>query len=364
MTQQIFSIIRIAVAALLALSMSGCLGLVPSPFRPSPGPKMQPQVRDLTEAFDVVCRNYRLGPDDVLQLNYQTEWNIPAGSYRLDSLDVVDVYFPLLPKEERSLDSLTIRPDGMISVPGIGDVKASGLSPEQLARDIERRLRDADIFREGGGESGRAAKRYQLCTVSVRSFNQKVNELVKSLTTLTSGQQSQVTVKPDGTIDLPLIQDRILAAGHTIQEVEKTVNRLYRERVLKHVVASVSLFQAKSRNVYVLGQVKAPGAYGIRQPITAVHALALAGGQLDDTADLTSVILISTDAYGKPIARRLDVKKMFDVGDMSSSILVKPFDVIFVPRTYVADLRLFMTQYFQSLSDVATFLSNLKTAGQ
>ena len=303
-------------------------------------------MQDLAEAFDVVCRNYRLGPDDVLQLIFQTEWNIPAGSYKLDSLDVIDVFFPLLPQDERRLDGLTIRPDGMISVPGIGDVQAAGLSPEQLARDIERRLREADIFREGG-ESGHSAKKYQLCTVSVSKFYQKVSELVKSLTTLTSGQQSQLTVKPDGTIDLPLIQDRILAAGHTVQEVEKTVNRIYREGVLKHVVASVSLNQAKARNVYILGQVKNPGAYSIRQPITAVHALALAGGPLEDTADMTSVILISKDVYGKPIGRRLDIKKMFDVGDMSSAILVKSFDVIYVPRTYVADLRLFMTQYIR-----------------
>ncbi|MEW6349291.1 MAG: polysaccharide biosynthesis/export family protein [Thermodesulfobacteriota bacterium] len=342
-------------ALLLVISLSGCIGLVPSPFRPSPGPKQGPHVHDLAEAFDVVCRNYRLGPDDVLQLNYQTEWNIPAGSYKLDSLDVVDVYFPLLPQEERRLESLIIRPDGMISVPGIGDVKAAGLSPEQLAKDIERRLRDADIFREGG-EPGRARKRYQLCTVSVRQFYQKVNELVKSLTTLTSGQQSQVVVKPDGTIDLPLLRDRVLAAGHTVREVENTVNRLYRDRVFKHVVASIALAQAKSRKVYVLGQVKNPGAYELRQPITAVHAIALAGGHSEDTADLTSVILISKDAYGKPIGRRLDLKKMFDVGDMSSAILVKPYDVIFVPRTYVGDLRLFMSQYFASAADVVKFL--------
>ena len=72
------------------------------------------------------------------------------------------------------------------------------------------------------------------------------------------------------------------------------------------------------------------------------------------------MILISKDTYGKPIGRRLDIKKMFDVGDMSSAILVKPFDVVYVPRTYVADVRLFMTQYFASVADVATFLVNVR----
>ena len=250
MTQRIAHIFRIGLVALLAVWVSGCIGLVLPPFRPSPGPKIGPQMQDLAEAFDVVCRNYRLGPDDVLQLIFQTEWNIPAGSYKLDSLDVIDVFFPLLPPDERRLDGLTIRPDGMISVPGIGDVKAAGLSPEQLARDIERRLREADIFREGG-ESGHSARKYQLCTVSVNKFYQKVSELVKSLTTLTSGQQSQLTVKPDGTIDLPPYSGQdTRCRTHSSGGREDGQPHLPRGR-MKHVVASVSLNQAKARNVYV-----------------------------------------------------------------------------------------------------------------
>ena len=37
---------------------------------------------------------------------------------------------------------VTVRPDGMISLPLIGDVKASGLSPEQLKAAIEKKLRE------------------------------------------------------------------------------------------------------------------------------------------------------------------------------------------------------------------------------
>jgi polysaccharide export outer membrane protein len=308
----------------------------------------------LAEAFDIVCRNYRLGPEDLLRVTFQTDWRIPAGTYKLDSLDVIDIHFPLLPTEERVLAGLVVRPDGMISVPGIGDVSAAGKSPEALGREIERRLKRARIFRDTD-KSGN----YQLVTVSVRKFYQKLNQLVESLKTLTTGSQTRILVKPDGTIDLPLLKERILAVGHTVEEVENTVNRLYRGKVFKHAMASLALAEARSRKVYVLGQVNRPGAYDITQPITAVHAIAMAGGHITGTADLTSVILISKNISGKPIGRRLDLKRMFDVGDMSSAILVKPYDVIFVPKTYIADIRIFMEQYFATVGEVASFVDAL-----
>lgn len=345
---------KMLLAAMLTLVLGGCIGLIPSPFRPFPGPSKEPQLNDLAEAFDIVCRNYRLGPDDLLSVNFQTEWSIPAGSYRLDTLDVVDIEFILDPELDRQV---VIRPDGMITLPGIGDVKAVGLSPEDLSRRIEEKLKHANILKNG--EMDPRFKGYKMVTVSVSQFYQKIKRLVDSLTTLTNGQQVQVTVKPDGTIDLPMLKDRILAAGHTVTDVERTVNKLYRSGELKNVVASIALTTAKSRKVYVLGEVRTPGAYEIRQPISALQAIALAGGATSDTADLTSVILISKNVYGKPIGRRLDVKRTLDVGDMSSQILVKPYDVIFVPKTYIRDLRIFMEQYFATVAEVGSFLKTL-----
>jgi polysaccharide export outer membrane protein len=343
------------VAVLLAsLILTSCVGLAPSPFRPSPGPEKSPQIYDLAEAFDVVCRNYRLGPADEISILFQTEWTIPAGTYKLDTLDRIQIKFILDPSLN---EEVVIRPDGMITIQAIGEVKAAGLTPKQLAKRIEGRFIKANIFSRD--ESRGALKNYELVTVHVVSFYEKVKQLVKSLTSLASGQQTSILVKPDGTIDLPLLTDRVIAAGHTIPEVEKTINRLYRDGPLKHVVASLAMRVSNSRRVYVLGQVGSPGAFQITQPITALHAIALAGGHLSDTADLTSVILISKNINGKPIGRRLDLKRMLDVGDMGSAILVKPYDVIYVPKTYVADIRLFMEQYIATAREAVQFANLL-----
>ncbi len=340
----------IATVCLCVLVLTqGCIGLIPSPFNPFPGPQKPVQVNDLAEAFDVVCRNYRLGPGDELTLLFLTEWNIPTGTYKLDTLDKIAIKFILDPQLN---EDVTIRPDGMITLQAIGEIQAAGLTPQELAKRIEKKFLDAKIFSRG--ETRGELKDYNLVTVHVLNFYEKINKLVGGLTTLTGGSQTTFIVKPDGTIDLPLLRDRILCAGYTVPEVEKTVNRLYRSGVLEHVVASIKLSNARSRKFYALGEVAAPGAYDITQPVTVLHAIAMAGGHLQETADLTSVILISKDIHGKPIGRRLDLKRMLDVGDMSTAIFVKPYDVIYVPKTYIRDLRVFMDQYLSVVRDFVT----------
>jgi polysaccharide biosynthesis/export protein len=334
--------------------LGGCIGLMPSPFRPSPGPQKAPQVEDLAEAFDIVCRNYRLGPDDQIGVLFQTEWNIPIGTYKLDTLDSISIKFILDPQLN---ETVTIRPDGMITLQAIGEVQAVGLTPDQLAKKIEQKFLEARIFSKD--ETRGELKNYRLVTVHVNTFYEKVKKLTDSLTTLVGGSQTALTIKPDGTIDLPLINERVLCAGHTIREVEKTINRLYTSGPLEHVVVSCSLGAAKSRKFYVLGDVVAGGAFQYTQPITALHALAIAGGT-NQNADLTSVILISKNIYGKPIGRRLDLKRILDVGDLGSNIMIKPYDVIYVPRTYIADLNLFITQYLNAVSSIKAFADNLR----
>jgi polysaccharide biosynthesis/export protein len=341
--------IIVIVTILLCFMLSACIGLVPSPFRPNPGPLKSPDVTDLAQAFEVVCRNYRLGPDDLIRVIYQTKWNIPSGTYVLDTLDEVDLEFILDPALNRKV---RISPDGTITLPGAGEIQAAGLTPEELGRKIEDEFRKRRIFVKD--ETGGALDRYKRVTVHVTAFFQKIRKLVESLTTLTAGQQLPVLVNPDGNIDLPLLQERVMAAGQTVREVEKKVNELYNAGPLKYAVVSLSLVEAKSRKVYVLGEVNNPGAYELKQPVTALHALALAGGHIASLADLTSVILISKDINGKPIGRRLDLKRIVDVGDTSSAILVKPYDVLFVPRTYIGDVRLFMEQYVRTVTDFAT----------
>ena len=85
-----------------------------------------------------------------------------------------------------------------------------------------------------------------------------------------------VTVRPDGKISLPLIND-IQAAGSTPMELKEQIAQELRK--FKEVPeVSVIVTDAKSRVVYVLGQVVRPGAYPLGPNATVIQVIALSGG--------------------------------------------------------------------------------------
>ena len=60
-----------------------------------------------------------------------------AVAYRIGPGDVLEV---LVWREETVSGPVTVRPDGMISVSLVGDIKAEGSTPEELAAQIEKDL--------------------------------------------------------------------------------------------------------------------------------------------------------------------------------------------------------------------------------
>ncbi len=175
------------------------------------------------------------------------------GSYKLDTLDEVEIEFILDPELNRKV---VIRPDGMITLPGIGDVRAVGLAPENSR---ERSKRGSDKRTSSETATQTEIPQLQNGDGISEPVLPKGPEAGRFTHHVDFGQQTQVTIKPDGTIDLPLLKDRILAAGYTVSDVERTVNKLYRRGELKHVVASMALNTAKSRQVYILGEVTTAG---------------------------------------------------------------------------------------------------------
>ena len=65
--------------------------------------------------------------------------NVRVDSYKMDVGDNVEI---TVWKNPELSTSQPIRPDGMVAVPLVGDIKASGLGPEELAANIEKQLKN------------------------------------------------------------------------------------------------------------------------------------------------------------------------------------------------------------------------------
>jgi polysaccharide export outer membrane protein len=90
-------------------------------------------------------------------------------------------------------------------------------------------------------------------------------------------QMSQaLQVRPDGKITLPLVGD-VAAAGRTPIELRDSISSSLKE-YLANPVVTVIVQEAVAAQVYVIGEVSQSGTQVMQGPLTALQALAQAGG--------------------------------------------------------------------------------------
>ena len=154
----------------------------------------------------------------------------------------------------------------------------------------------------------------------------------------------QVTVRPDGRISLQLIPE-LVVSDMTPAALTKQLTQLYATD-LKQPRVTVIVRGFGSQRVFVDGEVGKPGMVPILGLMTALQAIAEAGG-MTKTARQSEVIVIRRGAPGKPITFSVDLKKAHDGSDLSQDIALAPFDIIYVPRSRVANVNLWMDQYIR-----------------
>jgi polysaccharide biosynthesis/export protein len=138
---------------------------------------------------------------------------------------------------------------------------------------------------------------------------------------------SEVVVRPDGKIALPLLND-VHAAGLTPDQLR---DRLAEEakRYLTEPAPTVVVKQINSRKVFITGEVQKPGPYPLLGPTTVIQLIATAGG-LKEFAN-GSRILIMRIERGRQVAYRFNYKDVLNRKNLRQNIDLKPGDTVIVP---------------------------------
>ncbi len=134
-----------------------------------------------------------------------------------------------------------------------------------------------------------------------------------------------VTIKPDGTISLPLIGE-VKAAGNTTTQLSGQLIKLY-SKYLKSPSISVVVREFRVDRVYVLGQVVRPGEYALRPGVSILELVASAGGPTN-RADLAKAVIIR----GKTETIPVNFLEVF-VRSKSPDVKLLAGDVLFLPET-------------------------------
>ena len=133
-------------------------------------------------------------------------------------------------------------------------------------------------------------------------------------------------VRPDGKISLPLIGE-LQASGRTQAQIEAEVTQKLRQFVSDPVV-NVIVKEVHSAKVSVLGEVKKPGVYPIKERATILDAIASAEG-FTEYAKRGKVTVIRTTANGEEKNINLNVDDLIK-RSKGDPFYVQPYDKIYV----------------------------------
>jgi polysaccharide export outer membrane protein len=151
-----------------------------------------------------------------------------------------------------------------------------------------------------------------------------------------------VRVDADGNIRLPMMRQRIQAAGLFPYELEKSItSALVTENILVNPVVTVSVVEYRSRPITVAGAVRNPLTFQATGTVTLLDAISRAGGVAENAG---SSILVSRQAPNSsgnstPLTQRILVRSLLDGEDPSLNIRLEGGEQIRVPeagRIFVA----------------------------
>lgn len=254
---------------------------------------------------------YVVGPGDVLQLNV---WQAP------------------------SLDrQLTVRSDGILVLPMAGEMRAAGMTLQQLEEQVARRLGDYNrnvnqvsftvtefksrsiyvlgrVVSPGKYAYADAVNLFDL----IREAGGFTDDALKTRVKVVHRQGGQEKIEyanvdqalNDGNLDqLPQVR-----AGDTVIIAKRN--------------GSV---EAGSDGVQILGSVRAPAIYALEDVNDLVGVMLLAGGPNED-ANLKRVKVVRQDPAGATTALEFNVDSYLTQGVVSQNPTCQPGDTVWVPR--------------------------------
>jgi polysaccharide biosynthesis/export protein len=148
-----------------------------------------------------------------------------------------------------------------------------------------------------------------------------------------------VTVQPDGYISLEVSGD-LKVAGTTVEEARRMILRKASER-LQDPVASVMLKEFQRPYFVVAGEVAQPGRIEMRERVTALQAIMLAGG-MKESAKSSQVVVFRKINSDMAEVKLLNLKSIRRTSDLENDLTLQPGDMVFVPRDKMTKIERFM----------------------
>ena len=289
----------------------------------------------------------------------------PTFRYRLSYGDEIDVRFLRQPDYSTTV---VVSFDGTIKLPFLPSILVEGLTIDEATLELQRR--------------------YAALIEDAPKPDQKVYllgpaDIIEIKFPYVSQYSTTVKVGPDGRISMPLL-GAVIAEDKTAGTLQRELEAAYSTQ-LENPMLSLNVVEAASSTIYsngerlrvtlpemdnlyltlrsglepkifVGGEVNAPQALQFQPMMTSLQAIMSAGG-INRRAEMSGVVILRKGINGEPryIVRNLladidgDETSQGSGEVITNDILLRPFDVIIVPRTAIAAVSDTLNAYLYDL---------------
>lgn len=143
---------------------------------------------------------------------------------------------------------------------------------------------------------------------------------------------TSVTVRPDGKITVPLVEDVPAMGKNSTQlarDIEKALSKYIRDPVVTIILTG--FVGPYSEQIRVVGEAAKPQALPYNQNMTLLDVMIVVGG-ITDFADGNKATLLRTSEKNKLYSIRL--RDLLRKGDLTANVDVKPGDVVVIPQSW------------------------------
>lgn len=154
----------------------------------------------------------------------------------------------------------------------------------------------------------------------------------------------EALVRSDGRISAILLGD-VVAAGMAPHELAQQMRSRY-GKLVGTTDLTVVVVRSANMNVYLNGELRTPSVLPLDGSLTLLQAVARAGGMLA-SANTQSVLLIRNRDDGSLDVHAVDVNKILRNEAPDPYLLAR--DVVYVPKTQIAQVGQFVEQYINAI---------------
>jgi polysaccharide export outer membrane protein len=337
---------------LSAVLLAGCASDLPGP-----SPSGQPSFAAAPGREPATQIDMRQTPEEQLA-ELQRIIAETTAEPRLGKGDVLSI--SVYDEPDLTISEVPIRPDGKISFPLVGDIQADGRTVDEVNADLTNRLREYLL-----------APKVSVIVTAFNSLNYVVNgEVVKPgvYPLVTDVTITAALAKAGGlnkgqfrssSVELADLTHAFITRRGKVLPVDFV--RLLRQGDMRFDIPLqagdyLSIPSGLSKEVYIIGEVKAPALFAFREEMPMSRTVALAEGFTQD-ADLSRIHIIR-GSLSNPRVIVTDFNKV--IAGQQQDVQLEPGDVVYVPPTGLSSWARMLDKIVPTITAIQTgiILSN------